>query len=101
MSRNVPCFTKKSDLVTRSIAGQTIIVPVTGGVGDLESIHTLNETGSLIWQLIDGQTPVGRIAEAMCEAYDVTAEEAERDALEFVASLQTAGLIRPSAQADG
>jgi hypothetical protein len=29
------CFTKKSDLVTRAITGETIIVPVHGHVGDM------------------------------------------------------------------
>jgi hypothetical protein len=99
MNRFVESLSKKSDLVTRSIAGQTIIVPVTGGVGDLDSIYTLNETGSLIWQLIDGRLGIGPIVEAVCQAYEITPEEAGRDVLEFVVSLETAGLVRPSGEA--
>ena len=61
-------FTKRSDLVTRSITGETIIVPVQGHVGDLDSIYTLNEVGSTVWERIDGETGVGQIIDTVnCE----------------------------------
>ena len=87
-------FNKKSDLVTRDISGETIIVPVEGHVGDLDSIYTLNEVGSTIWALIDGQTSVDQIVAAICDQYEVTPEEARRDVVELIDSLEAAGLIR-------
>ena len=39
-------FIKESEIVTRNIAGETIIVPVKGRVGDMDSIYTLNEVGT-------------------------------------------------------
>jgi hypothetical protein len=59
-------FFKAADFVTRDIAGETIIVPVRDGVGDLNSIYTLNELGTRVWQLVDGQTqnPIFRLGEA-------------------------------------
>ena len=47
------CYCKAGDLVTRSIATETIIVPVRAHVVDLESIYSMDQVGSLIWQLID------------------------------------------------
>lgn len=91
------CFTKASDLVTRSIANETIIVPVRTHVVDLESIYSTDEVGSLIWKLIDGQTAVERIVAAVCELYDVTDEQVTKDVDEFLEALQAAGLIRPAA----
>jgi hypothetical protein len=88
--------TKEKDLVTRSIAEETIVVPVRNNVGDLDSIYTLNQLGTMIWELIDGRNGVSQIIDAICSAYDVAPEEAERDALEFLKSLETAGLIRLS-----
>ena len=90
------CFTRENDLVTRCIAGETIIVPVRAHVAELDSIYTLNELGSLIWGLLDGRTRVGQIAEAIYREYDVAPEEAAGDLVEFLASLEAAGLIRPS-----
>ena len=89
-------YTKEADLVSREIAGETIIVPIRGRVGDLDSIYTLNEVGASIWNLIDGRTTVSQIVEAICGAFEVTREEAKNDTLEFLQTLQQANLIRPS-----
>jgi len=90
------CYVKQTNFVTREISGETIIVPVKSNVGDLDSIYTLNEIGTLVWQLIDGKNGVSQIVDAICRAYDVTTGEAEKDALEFLNALETGGLIRLS-----
>jgi hypothetical protein len=95
------CFSKKSDLVTREIAGETIIVPVRSTVGDLSSIYTLNEVGTTLWELIDGHTSVRQMVENLCTVYEVTPEEAEKDTLDFLASLDGAGLIQEKKGNDG
>lgn len=88
------CFIKKTDFVTREVAGETIIVPIRGNVGDLNSIYTLNEVGTKIWELIDGKGSVEQIVEAICDAYEVTPEEAEKDTIDFLNTLKISGLIR-------
>jgi hypothetical protein len=95
------CFIKDKDLVTRSIADETIIVPVRNNVGDLNSIYTLNEIGTLIWRLIDCKKSVSQIVEAVCKVYDVKYEEAKNDTLDFLHSLEAAGLIRPAVENKG
>ena len=87
------CFFKENNCVTREIAGETIIVPIKGRVGDLDSIYTLNEVGTLIWQLIDGQKSIDQIVQAVRQAYDVESEEVTKDAVDFLSSLEEAGLI--------
>ena len=87
-------FAKESDLVTRLIAGETIIVPIRNGVGDLNAIYTLNEVGTRIWQLIDGQTRVEQMIKAITAEYEVPKEEAEKDIVEYLDSLEQAGLIK-------
>ena len=86
-------FVKREDFVTRIIAGETIVVPVRGRVGDLDSIYTVNEIGTTIWELIDGKRSIGEIADAIGEAYEVAPEEARRDVEEFIGSLEAEGLI--------
>jgi hypothetical protein len=90
------CFAKERDLVTRDIAGEIIIVPIKGHVGDLEGVFTLSEVGAMIWQLIDGQTTVRQLMEVVRNEYDVDVPEAEKDVVDFLRSLEDAGLIRPS-----
>jgi len=86
-------FIKERNFVTRRIGGETIIVPVRSNVADLDSVYTLNEVGTLIWELMDGQKRVSQIVEAICHSYEVTFAEAEKDTLDFLTSLETAGLI--------
>lgn len=95
MEGNVTAYVKKGEFVTRAVAGETIVVPITAGVGDLDSIYTLNEVGATIWELIDGTTTVDQIASAVAREFDVGADQARADVLEFVTSLAEAGLIHP------
>ena len=89
-------FTKEKDLVTRDVAGEEIIVPIKGHVGDLEGVFTLNEVGATIWRLIDGRTTGRQLMEAVRDEYEVEAAVAEKDVADFLRSLEDAGLISPS-----
>jgi hypothetical protein len=53
----------------------------------------LNELATLIWQLLDGRTNVDQIVEAVCREYDISPEEARRDTLDFLQSLEADDLI--------
>ena len=83
-------------VISREIAGQTILVPICQNVGDLESIFTLNQTGARIWALLDGERSVRAIREMIAEEYDVGAGEALQDILELLAQLETIGAVASS-----
>jgi len=89
-------FLKKRDLVTRSIIGETIVVPIRANVDDLNAVYTLNEVGTVIWDLLDGKSSVGQIIKAVCRDYEVDPEEARQGAVDFLESLEKAGLIGPT-----
>jgi len=97
MDISMMCYKKENDFVTRNIKGETIIVPVKGHVSDLDSIYTLDEVGTFIWQFLDGQTSIKQIVKTVCNEYDISPEEAEKDIIELVGSLEKAGLIHASA----
>ena len=84
---------KRDGFVSRTIAGDVIIVPVRGGVGDLDAIFTLNSVGATIWKLIDGVTSTERLAVAVAREYDVSEATARGDLGEFLQLLHAKGLI--------
>jgi len=84
---------KADGYVSRSIAGDAIIVPVRGGVGDLESICTLNAVAATIWGAIDGQRSVDALTAEVIRVYDVGTEQAAADVAEFVELLRVKGLV--------
>jgi len=103
MNRHVTRLVDRRSVVTRRIAGETILVPIAGGVGDLDAIYTMNEVASFIWERIDGQS-VQAIAAAVSAEYDVGLEEAARDVDELLNAFIAIGLAvvsdpaaRPSA----
>jgi hypothetical protein len=96
MTEEKKSYSKKDDFVTRSIAEETIIVPIRGGVGDLNSIYTLNEMGTRIWELMNDQTDIDKMAEIISSEYEVSIEEAKKDIAKFLSSLESVGLINQS-----
>ena len=80
-------------MVTREVAGETIVVPVRGGVGDLTGLFTFNQIASGIWQ----QLAEGRTAEQVMrwveENYEVSEERARADVASFLEELQQQGLV--------
>ena len=79
---------KKSDaIVFRRIGDECILVPIRQGVGDLESIYTLNETAARIWELLDGTAKGTQIRDKMIDEFDVTLEVAEEDLVRHLKEL--------------
>lgn len=83
----------RQDFVTRQIGTETIVVPVRGGVGDLNFIFTLNEAGTDIWRLLREGKTFDEVVDALCALYRVSPEEAAADTREFVDNLKASGLF--------
>ena len=89
-------FARNEDLVSRSVAGETLIVPVRGGVGDLNSIYTLRNVSQLIWQMIGEGRSVGEMVEDITKEYEVPNEQAELDLERFLDEMMREKLIHPA-----
>jgi hypothetical protein len=88
-------FRKKGEFVTRSIAGETLVVPVRGQVGDLDAIYSLNEVGAFIWEQCDGRRSVTQVVDAVRDAFEVSREQAAQDTTAFISALEATGMIEP------
>jgi hypothetical protein len=80
--------------VTRRIAGETIIVPISSQVGDLEAIYTLNDVGSRVWTLVEAPKSIREIIDVLCEEYDAPRERITQDVIELLDELRATGLVR-------
>jgi hypothetical protein len=89
------CFRRQGEFVTRTIAGETLVVPVRGQVGDLDAIYCVNEVGAFIWEQFDDPKSAAQVVDAVCREFDVAREQAEHETAEFIAALETAGMIEP------
>ncbi|MCP4656319.1 MAG: PqqD family protein [bacterium] len=86
-------FRKSDSLVTREIAGETLLVPMRGKLARLQRIFALNPVGAHIWEQLDGTRDLAAIHRSLVETFDVSPEQAEADLVEYVAMLRDAELI--------
>lgn len=87
---------RSQSVVSRMVAGETLIVPIRGRVGDLASIYSFNGTGSLIWQLLESPRTIGELAEAVAQQFEVEPERAEQDVERFVQEMIAVCLVEVS-----
>jgi len=80
--------------VARQIAGEFILVPIRQSAGEVESIYTLNEVGTRIWELLDGQRSLLQIRDLLVDEFEVSPEEAETDLLEFMQGLESVAAVQ-------
>jgi len=88
-------YVRSPAVVSRRIAGETLIVPVRAKVGDLASIYSLNGTGSLIWQTLESPKRLAELIDAVQREYAIEREQAERDVKQFLNDTVAVGLIEP------
>ncbi len=101
MDKPAARYVKKGEFALRVIAGEGVLVPIKGGVGDLHSIFTMNEVGTVIWGLIGPDCTTPEIARRVCDRFDVTPEQASRDVAAFISTLCEKGLIEPAPENAG
>jgi coenzyme PQQ synthesis protein D (PqqD) len=91
--RSDQLFVRSQAVVSRRVAGETLIVPVRGKVGDLASIYSFNGTGSLIWDLLQSPTALSDLIGAVEQEYHVASEKAREDVTRFLNDMLSVGLV--------
>ena len=89
-------YERDSNVVSREIAGERILVPIRSQSADMAAIYVLNETGARIWDLLDGQHSFLEIQSILVEEYDVSEDVAGADIVDIVEQLEGLGMLRAS-----
>ena len=86
---------RNSATVSREIAGETIVVPICAGVGDMEAVYTFNELGGQLWRLLEQSRAPEDLIDWVLQNFDVDAEQATSDVHGFLGDLREIGLVQP------
>ncbi len=86
-------YRRSTAVVSRQISGETLVVPIRGKVGDLASIYSFNEAGSVLWSALEHPTSLENLTSLLCQSFEVGWDDAQRDADAFVREMQAAGLL--------
>jgi hypothetical protein len=88
-------YVRSSAVVSRLIAGETLVVPVRGKVGDLASIFSFNDVGTTIWEALSKPTAIDVLVDLVEHEYAVSRRQAAQDVENFLQEMQTAELVMP------
>lgn len=86
-------YQKHPDVVTRRIAGETMLVPIGATSADCPRIIVLNPVAELIWELLDGKQNIKKINDRVHSSFDVDKKQAVEDIQEFITQLKEQSLI--------
>ncbi|MEM1246980.1 MAG: PqqD family protein [Acidobacteriota bacterium] len=86
---------KRDGLSERLVAGERVVLDP-----ESESMHQLNVTATLVWELCDGRLSVDEIAAELVQRFDVTLETAKADVEQAIATFFDLGLLEGSSAGD-
>lgn len=89
---------RATSVITRRVAGETVLVPVSARTADPEfksaKLYVLNETGEYLWSLLDSPRSSAELARNLTLAFETAASRAQSDVEVFLAALRDIGAVR-------
>ena len=86
-------YRRSDGVVTRVIAGETLLVPFKGTLASLQQLFALNPVAAFVWQRLDGNATLDSILADVLASFEVGREHAWADLQELLAGLRGAGLV--------
>ena len=83
----------KKEFITRTIAGETVVVPTGAAAARLNGMITLNDTGAFIWKFLQEEHTKEELLAAMLEEFEVDEACAREDIKGFTAVLMEQGML--------
>lgn len=78
---------RNPNFISRTVAGELVLVPIAHEAADLQSVLTLNEVGARVWELLDECGDAASVAHRLCDEFDVDFETALADVSELIEKL--------------
>lgn len=88
-------FVRNPDVVSRNVAGETVVVPICRGVADLDAIYTFNGVGTQLWMLLKENRTERELSAFVEQRFAIGPEQAQLDVRSFLAELQEVDLVQP------
>ena len=86
-------YVRSDTVVSRVIAGETLIVPISKRVGDLASIYSLNPVATTIWETIARPRSKSEIVQVIAREFEAGNTQIECDVEAFLAEMESVGLV--------
>jgi chemotaxis protein methyltransferase CheR len=84
---------RDQNLVSRKVAGETLVLPIRAGAADLQHLFVLNDTAAWIWERLDGRRGIEQLAGELATEFEVDETRAREDIERLLAQLSETGLV--------
>ena len=85
-------FAKNANVASRLAVDEVVLALIRDDL-DVVPLGVLSGVGAYIWELIDGQKCVRDLRDCLVAEYEISAEQAQADLVEFLQSLVQMGAI--------
>ena len=86
-------YKQSNSVITRQIAGDTLLIPITQVGVDLQKVYLLNETAAAIWELLQIPHSGDDLVKALQETYEAPEEVLSQDVEATVRALLDQGFL--------
>jgi hypothetical protein len=80
-------------VILRTIAGESMLVPIGETVNEYNGLFLLTESGKLLWEAIQSGKEGEELASVLVENYGIELAEATQDTKDFVDKLIEMGIV--------
>ncbi|MDO4747544.1 MAG: PqqD family protein [Eubacteriales bacterium] len=82
-----------SGFIVREVAGETIAIPSGDAAKSLSGLLALNESGKLLFELLQSEQTETSLVEALLNEFDIDFATAQADVAEFLEILRSSGVL--------
>lgn len=79
-----PAYRASGQFVVRTIAGETLLIPVGAATQDFNGMILLNETGAFLWEALQEPKTEDALTAALVDAFETDPETALSDIRKFI-----------------
>lgn len=90
---SMPRYQRKANIVTREIAGETLLVPVLQTGVNLQKVYLLNETGADLWGRLDEPRSLDELVQALLDEYEAPEADLRADVADILNDLVESALV--------
>ena len=87
-------YLRADAVVARYVAGETLVLPVRGDIGDLACFYSFSGAGTAIWEALEKPKSLKDVCDAIECKYEIDRKKAEEDVVLFVREICSLGLAQ-------
>lgn len=97
MSEGSGVVRRSDGVITRQLAGETVLVPIRQDRANFQKVHVLNETGAAVWEALAQPRAFDELVDDLAARFEADREVIAADVRELLDDLQERGLVEWSA----